>query len=241
MTETTTATTGIDGLGHMAVFPTPPENDWSLDGLKAECERFWGLANEAFYGGALDPVVFTFSPARGSYGHYYHKGWSLGDEHRSEVNLNTELFGETTLIEKIKTIVHEAGHAWQFKCGSPSAGNYHNREFADKMKEIGIPVKVGPGYTLSIEKVFIEWVRSNKPADILEPHRNGYSAGVEFKVGPRGGKVAVGRTKAPTKMKKWTCTGDPAAHENGKNINVRCAVELDATCDICGGHFERAE
>lgn len=39
------------------------------------------------------------------------------------------------------------------------------------------------------------------------------------------------RIKAETKMKKWTCGC----------MNIRCAVELDATCNLCKQIFEKEE
>jgi hypothetical protein len=34
--------------------------------------------------------------------------------------------------------VHEMVHLWQFRLGTPSRKGYHNREFAEKMKSVGL-------------------------------------------------------------------------------------------------------
>jgi ribosomal protein L37E len=47
----------------------------------------------------------------------------------------------------LSTLTHEMAHLWQAHCGTPSRGGYHNREWAQKMVELGlIPSDTGrPG------------------------------------------------------------------------------------------------
>ena len=42
----------------------------------------------------------------------------------------------------------------------------------------------------------------------------------------------AGKKKQTTRMKKWSCNCP---------VNIRCAVQLDATCNICGHPFKKAE
>ena len=38
----------------------------------------------------------------------------------------------------ISTLVHEMAHVWQETYGDPSRRGYHNRQWAEKMREIGL-------------------------------------------------------------------------------------------------------
>lgn len=52
-----------------------------------------------------------------------------------------------TPIKIFSTLVHEMCHLWQWEFGNPSRNGYHNKEWAAKMKEVGlIPSNTGkPG------------------------------------------------------------------------------------------------
>src|SRR6202035_5934647 len=43
-----------------------------------------------------------------------------------------------TDTENLSTLVHEMVHLWQFHHGKAGRGGYHNREFSQKMFEIGL-------------------------------------------------------------------------------------------------------
>lgn len=55
----------------------------------------------------------------------------------------------------LSTLVHEMAHVWQHHFGTPGAGGYHNKEWAEKMHEIGlIPTTTGePGGAETGKKV----------------------------------------------------------------------------------------
>lgn len=55
----------------------------------------------------------------------------------SEIALNPDFFDED-YIEILDTLVHEMTHQWQNYFGNPSRAGYHNWEWANKMKEIGL-------------------------------------------------------------------------------------------------------
>ena len=63
-----------------------------------------------------------------------------------ELALNPDAFTDRTDEEILSTLVHEMVHVWQEMYGHPS-GHYHNREWAQRMKEIGLyPSQTGePG------------------------------------------------------------------------------------------------
>jgi predicted SprT family Zn-dependent metalloprotease len=47
--------------------------------------------------------------------------------------------------------------------------------------------------------------------------------------------AAPSAPKGKSKMKKWSCSCSP------KPVNVRCAVQLNATCNVCGTYFVKQE
>jgi hypothetical protein len=116
----------------------------------------------------------------------------------------------------IAVLCHEMMHAAQYKSGKPGKGNYHNAQFLSWCEKAGIPTNA-KGHFLGITEdgEFAKYVARHK----LE--------GAEKLIA----KSDLPRP-APTKNKKWTC---------GCGVNVRCAVDLNATCDECGTRFELQE
>jgi predicted SprT family Zn-dependent metalloprotease len=56
---------------------------------------------------------------------------------RREIALNLQIFRDGT--EKILSrLVHAMTHVWQHQVGKPGRGGYHNREWAAKMRSIGL-------------------------------------------------------------------------------------------------------
>ena len=64
-----------------------------------------------------------------------------------EIALNPSHFHARTTEESLSTLVREMVHLWQHHFGKPSRTGYHNKEWAAKMREIGlIPTDTGlPG------------------------------------------------------------------------------------------------
>ena len=54
-----------------------------------------------------------------------------------EIALNPDSFDRDDIMI-LSTLVHEMVHLWQSVFGDPSRAAYHNREWGDKMKELGL-------------------------------------------------------------------------------------------------------
>ena len=69
------------------------------------------------------------------------------DEVTDEIALNPAHFGERSPTATLSTLVHEMCHLWQHHFGKPSRASYHNKEWAAKMRALGlIPSDTGaPG------------------------------------------------------------------------------------------------
>lgn len=104
--------------------------------------------NDQLFGGELNNVYFNFVWSKKSHGHVGPDRWKTRED---EVVLHELSLTPNTIsrppIEVYSTLVHEMAHIWQLDFGKPSRGGYHNKEWADKMEEIGlIPSDTGePG------------------------------------------------------------------------------------------------
>jgi hypothetical protein len=96
--------------------------------------------NRGLFGGALPPCYITLQRKANAKGYYSHQvfGRRSGNGKTDEIALNPAQFVGRTDAEVLSTLVHEMVHEWQAHHGSPSRGRYHNREWADKMEEVGL-------------------------------------------------------------------------------------------------------
>jgi predicted SprT family Zn-dependent metalloprotease len=107
-------------------------------GLQAAYDHF----NAELFDGALGDLMITYQRRAHSEGYFAAERFSgrdavLGKQH--ELALNPDAFSGQTDEEIISTLVHEMAHAWQFAFGKrPANRGYHNREWAGKMKAIGL-------------------------------------------------------------------------------------------------------
>lgn len=111
-------------------------------------------------------------------------------ERTAEIALNPDTFQGRTDLEILSTLVHEMVHLWQHYRGRPSRSGYHNKEWADKMEEVGlVPSSTGaPGGERVGQKIshYIEFGRFSLAAKELidsgfklswqSPHGQGGSA-----------------------------------------------------------------
>lgn len=141
---------------------------------------------------------------------YGHNGFGL----KGEIALNIRyLFGQREAWEVLGTLLHELLHAWQQAHGKPGKGNYHNREFRDKAKSLGLLIDKRGVTGYAAESLFKDMLRR---FDVVVPF---------FEV-----PLPRVRDKGNSKLKKWSCGC----------FNVWCAKpDLDARCMKCGQRFRR--
>lgn len=95
--------------------------------------------NKALFDGTLPHALITFQRRKGSFG--YFAGGRFENEtgrQADEIALNPGHFSSRSQKEILGTLVHEMAHQWQRHEGQPGRGRYHNREWAEKMKAIGL-------------------------------------------------------------------------------------------------------
>jgi predicted SprT family Zn-dependent metalloprotease len=91
--------------------------------------------------------MYVFSRNKNIIGGYFApEKWENEDGKRiPEIALNANLMKVTDLSDAYNTIIHEQVHFWQTIAGKPSRNGYHNQEWADKCKEIGLQPKTSDG------------------------------------------------------------------------------------------------
>jgi len=104
--------------------------------------------NRALFEGKLPPIVLNFSRKAKTHGFFAPGRWTRAVDEASslrdgspdrthEISLNPE----TTLRpprDVAGTLAHEMAHLWQQVFGKPGRSGYHNREWAEKMRAIGL-------------------------------------------------------------------------------------------------------
>jgi len=106
--------------------------------------------NRTLFDEELPNVIFTVQRQKSTLGYFAPDRWSsLSGDRCHEIAINPVHMGESRLIEVLQTLVHEMVHCWQHCFGTQTQGNtcYHNKEWANKMIEVGLqPTSTGlPG------------------------------------------------------------------------------------------------
>jgi len=103
--------------------------------------------NRQLFDKILPAALITMQRRRGSYGYFASERFGTRDhvDIVDEIALNPVHFETRSEGEILSTLVHEMVHLWQFRFGRPSRGGYHNRQWASKMKNIGLQPDNGNG------------------------------------------------------------------------------------------------
>ena len=113
--------------------------------------------NNDLFAGKLPEVIFTSQHQRGVMIYFSpNRLASVDGKKCHELVINQQSISGATLIELLERLVHEMVHCWQTNYGEPAGGCYHNKEWADKMIEIGLmPSDTGkPNGKVTGQKIF---------------------------------------------------------------------------------------
>jgi SprT-like family len=105
-------------------------------GLQEAYDHF----NRELFDGQLPDVFITYQRKANSYGYFSADRFSgrVDRAGRHELALNPDGFVGESDKEICSTLVHEQCHVWQQAHGTPSKRGYHNKEWAAKMKLVGL-------------------------------------------------------------------------------------------------------
>ncbi len=98
--------------------------------------------NQELFGGTLPNCVITMMRKKSMLGYFKDNCWEdVEDKERTdEICMNPQAFNTRPVDDTLSTLVHEMCHLWQHHYGQKQAKskNYHNREWADMMEEVGL-------------------------------------------------------------------------------------------------------
>lgn len=104
-------------------------------------EHAYDWFNVQLFGSTLPPCLLTLHRKAHSRGYFARERFAHRmDAHGTadELALNPDTFGGRSDKEILSTLMHEMVHCWQRHFGTPGRGGYHNREWAAKMRAIGL-------------------------------------------------------------------------------------------------------
>jgi predicted SprT family Zn-dependent metalloprotease len=109
----------------------------------------YGFFNKRLFDGKLPGCLVTLQRGKGLHGYFAGDRFGLADggEVTDEIALNPSHFHNRTTEAILSTLVHEMTHLQQHHFGKPSRTSYHNKEWAQMMRAVGlIPSDTGnPG------------------------------------------------------------------------------------------------
>jgi predicted SprT family Zn-dependent metalloprotease len=165
-----------------------------------------GFFNDRLFGGGLSPCMITMQRSKKAYGYFAGArfGVRAGKETTDEIALNPSTFAARTETEILSTLVHEMAHQWQQQHGKPSRTGYHNKEWANKMRAVGlVPSSTGQPGGQEVGQKVSHYIAAGGVfavacADLLASGR------VELAYIERWGDEATRKKKAASKT-KYTC------------------------------------
>jgi len=113
------------GVGPARAYRGQAEFQWK--DAEGSLDAAYPHFNRALFAGQLPACLITMQRHKGAYGYF------SGDRFASRPTAGT-----------LSTLAHEMCHLWQHHSGTPSRSGYHNKEWAAKMRAIGlIPTDTG--------------------------------------------------------------------------------------------------
>jgi predicted SprT family Zn-dependent metalloprotease len=102
--------------------------------------------NAALFERSLPDVFITYQRRANSRGYFSADRFSgrASKLDRHELALNPDAFVDRSDELVLSTLVHEMAHVWQQAHGTPPSRGYHNKQWAAKMKSVGLqPTSTG--------------------------------------------------------------------------------------------------
>lgn len=104
-----------------------------------ELQEAYTWYNEQLFGNRLPFCLITYQREKRTMGYFSGARWASRKGVRTdEIAMNPWYFGTRPIEEVLSTLVHEMVHLWQEHFGDPGRRRYHNREWAEKIKAIGL-------------------------------------------------------------------------------------------------------
>jgi hypothetical protein len=106
----------------------------------AALQTAYSFFNVKLFSDELPSCLITLQRKNGALGYFSGNRFSSSDESLTtdEIALNPTFFAIRSEEQGLSTLVHEMCHLWQHHFGFPGRRGYHNREWALKMKDVGL-------------------------------------------------------------------------------------------------------
>jgi hypothetical protein len=103
-------------------------------------QRAYDFFNRELFGGLLPQVLVTLQRHANTRGYFSPERFSgrLDESAVHELALNPDTFTGNTDEVILSTLVHEMAHVWQQTHGKAPRKGYHDRQWAQKMREVGL-------------------------------------------------------------------------------------------------------
>ena len=103
-------------------------------------QKAYDVFNRELFGGSLPQVLVTLQRHANTRGYFSPERFSgrVAEAVVHELALNPDSFIGRTDEMILSTLVHEMVHVWQQTHGRPPRKSYHDREWAAKMREVGL-------------------------------------------------------------------------------------------------------
>lgn len=107
--------------------------------IYSELQFAYDFFNVELFNRQLPQCVITLQRDKRSYGFFANDRFRRKDGLTTdEIALNPDHMSERSDIDVLSTLVHEMCHQWQQHLGEPSRRCYHDREWAKRMREVGL-------------------------------------------------------------------------------------------------------
>jgi predicted SprT family Zn-dependent metalloprotease len=118
---------------HIDLYLKPTQETY--DGFQRAYEHY----NFGLFDGRLPNCLITLQRKGRTMGYFCRQRFVRDDgSYCDEIAMNPVYFNDRDTEEVLQTLVHEMVHLWQFHFGNAGRGRYHNRQWADKMKQVGL-------------------------------------------------------------------------------------------------------
>lgn len=108
--------------------------------MAQKLQQAFDFFNKELFEDKLPQAMIVMLRKKNMLGYYRDKAWQNGSPEKKagELCLNPDFFEGRSVDDVLSTLVHEQVHLQQFSFFKPSRGGYHNREWANLMKDVGL-------------------------------------------------------------------------------------------------------
>ncbi|NRA71970.1 MAG: SprT-like domain-containing protein [Gammaproteobacteria bacterium] len=105
----------------------------------SELEEAYDTFNRELFEDSLPHCMITLQRKNRTYGYFSSNRFVHSNGTKTdEIAMNPAYFAVISFQEIMQTLVHEMSHLWQFHFANPGRRSYHNKEWGNKMEQIGL-------------------------------------------------------------------------------------------------------